>query len=166
MSDNKIIFDMLDGLGVEYKLLEHGDVHTMEDLPPIEAELGAPFFRNLFLTNRQKTEFYLMMIIGDKAFRTAEVSKLLGVARLSFGSGEMLEEMLHVSAGAVNPLSLVHDKGHKINLVIDCEIKALPHVCMHPGSNGQSVVLSTDDLFGKVIPHMGFEPVWVDVKGE
>lgn len=166
MFDNKAIFDMLGSLGIEYKLAQHEDVHTMEDLIPIEEELGAKFFRNLFLTNRQKTMFYLMLIIGDKPFRTSEVSKKLGVARLSFGSYEVLEEKLGVHPGAVNPLSLIFDKEKEIMLVADKEILESSHVCMHPGSNGQSVMMKTSDLFEKVLPHMGITPTWIEVTGE
>lgn len=166
MFDNKEIFDMLDGLHIDYKVISHEDVHTMEDLAPIEKELGAPFFRNLFLCNRQKTQFYVMLIMGDKPFRTSEVSKLLGVARLSFGPEDILEQMLGVHAGAVNPLSLIFDRDKDITLVADREILTLPRVCMHPGSNGQSLVMDTEALFEKVLPHMGRRPVWIDVKGE
>lgn len=166
MFDNKPIFDMLDGLGIEYRKADHQDVHTMEDLTPIEQQLGARFFRNLFLCNRQKTQYYMMIIVGDKPFRTAEVSKLLGVARLSFGSAEALEEMLGVHPGAVNPLSLVFDRNKEIIFVADREILKSPEVCMHPGSNSQSVAMKTQDLFDKVLPHMGVRPIWIDVKGE
>ena len=166
MFDNKPIFDMLDQLKVDYRLLRHEDVHTMEDLAPIEEKLGAPFFRNLFLCNRQKTQYYLMLIIGDKPFRTAEVSKLLGVARLSFGSAEALEEQLGVHPGAVNPLSLLFDQEKDICLVADRDILKYPEVCMHPGDNGMSIVMKTSDLFDVVLRRMGRTPVWLDVKGE
>ena len=166
MQDNKAIFDMLDAAGAEYRTVSHEDVHTMEDLVPIEQQLGARFFRNLFLCNRQKTQFYILLIMGDKPFRTAEVSKLLGVARLSFGSAETLDEMLHVNPGAVNPLSLIYDTDKRITLLADREILGCQEVCMHPGSNGQSLVMKTSDLFEKVLPYMGRTPVWLDIKGE
>ncbi|MBR4875341.1 MAG: prolyl-tRNA synthetase associated domain-containing protein, partial [Clostridia bacterium] len=91
MRDNKAIFELLDSLAIDYRMVEHEDVHTMEDLLPIEAQLGAKFFRNLFLTNRNKSQLWLLLIIGDKPFRTSEVSHLLEVSRLSFGSAELLE---------------------------------------------------------------------------
>ncbi|MEA4920975.1 MAG: prolyl-tRNA synthetase associated domain-containing protein [Clostridiaceae bacterium] len=166
MFDNRPLFDMLDMAGVKYEKVEHPDVHTMQDLEPIEKKLGARFFRNLFLSNRQKTQYYLLLIVGDKPFRTAEVSKLLGVARLSFGSEDILEQMLGVSPGAVNPLSLIFDPGHKITLVADRDILKSQRVCMHPGSNSQSVVMQTSDLFDKVLPRIGVSPVWIDIKGE
>ena len=166
MFDNKVIFDLLDELKIEYSMITPPDAHTMEDLPPIEAQLGAKFFRNLFLHNRNKSQLWLLLIIGDKAFRTSEVSKLLGTSRLSFGSAELLEEKLGVHPGAVNPLSLVFDRDHELHLAVDREILTHPRVCMHPGSNGQSVVMDTVDLFEKILPHLGVTPTWIDIKGE
>lgn len=166
MFDNHPLFDMLDMAGVKYEKAEHPDVHTMQDLVPIEDKLRAKFFRNLFLSNRQKTQYYLLLIVGDKPFRTAEVSKLLGVARLSFGSEDTLEQMLGVSPGAVNPLSLVFDHEHRITLVADRDILKSQRVCMHPGSNSQSIVMDTSDLFEKVLLHIGVSPIWIDIKGE
>lgn len=166
MRDNRPILEMLDRLGVDYTLVCHEDVHTMEDLAPIEAQLGARFFRNLFLTNRQKTMLYLLLIVGDKPFRTAEVSKALGVARLSFGSAELLEEKLGVHPGAVNPLSLLFDTEREIRLVCDRDILQHTRVCMHPGSNGMSVVMDTKDLFERILPHLGVTPTWIGITGE
>lgn len=166
MRDNKAIFQMLDSLAIDYRMAEHEEVHTMEDLPPIEEQLGARFFRNLFLTNRNKSQLWLLLIIGDKPFRTSEVSHLLEVSRLSFGSAELLEEKLGVHPGAVNPLSLVFDETHEIHLACDREILQHKQVCMHPGSNNQSIVMNTEDLFEKILPHLGIEPRWIDITGE
>ncbi len=166
MFDNKAIFDMLDELQIEYTLLEHEVAHTMADLPPIEEALGAKFFRNLFLHNRNKSQLWLLLIIGDKAFRTSEVSKTLGTSRLSFGSAELLEEKLGVQPGAVNPLSLIFDRAHELHLACDREILLQDRVCMHPGWGGQSVVMKTTDLFERILPHMGVTPTWIDIIGE
>lgn len=166
MFDNKAIFDMLTALEIDYRMLEHEVAHTMGDLPPIEEQLGAKFFRNLFLTNRNKSQLWLLLIIGDKAFRTSEVSKTLGTSRLSFGSAELLEEKLGVQPGAVNPLSLIFDREHEIHLACDREILQHEKVCMHPGWGGQSIVMKTEDLFEKILPHLGITPTWIDITGE
>ena len=157
------IFAFLDRLGVSYTGTEHPAAFTMDDLLPIEAQLGAPFFRNLFLTNRQKTEFYLLLIGGHKPFRTSVVSKLLGVARLSFGDADALMEKLGVVPGAVNPLSLLGDPDKRIHLVIDSELNTIPRLCLHPGDNSRSIVMDSADLFGTVIPALGHEPTWIEI---
>lgn len=166
MFDNKAIFDLLAELHIDYTLAEHPVVHTMEDLLPIEAQLGAKFFRNLFLHNRNKSKLWLLLIIGDKPFRSSEVSKKLESSRLSFGSAELLEEKLGVQPGAVNPLSLLFDPDHAISLACDREILQSERVCMHPGWGGQSIVMDTTDLFEKVLPRIGVVPTFIDITGE
>ena len=163
MASTQEIFEFLDRLGVAYTGTEHPAAFTMDELIPIEQQLGAPFFRNLFLTNRQKTEFYLLLIGGHKPFRTSVVSKLLGVARLSFGDSDALMEKLGVVPGAVNPLSLLGDPDKQIHLVIDAELKTVPRLCLHPGDNSRSIVMDSADLFGTVIPALGHAATWIDI---
>lgn len=151
---------------VPYTMVEHEPAMGMDDLPPIVQKLGPPFFRNLFLCNRQKTEFYLLLIVGDKPFRTAEVSKKLGVSRLSFGDAETLYEMLGVTPGGVNPLSLLFDPQHKIHLVIDGDILQWERACMHPGVNTKSIAVSMDDFKNVILPKLGHVPVILTLTGD
>lgn len=159
------ILAALESWGVPYQMVEHAPAMSMDDLPPIVEKLGPPFFRNLFLCNRQKTEFYLLLIVGDKPFRTAEVSKKLGVSRLSFGDADTLLDMLGVTPGGVNPLSLLFDPEHKIHLVIDADILEWERACMHPGVNTKSIAMSMDDFKTIVLPKLGHEPVILSLMG-
>ena len=143
MDHSSEILSSLQNWDVPFEMLEHAPALSMDDLPPISEKLGAPFFRNLFLTNRQKTDFYLLLIVGDKPFRTSEVSKKLGVSRLSFGDAELLDRMLSVSPGGVNPLSLMFDPEKKIKLLIDSEVLTWEKACLHPGTNTKSIVVCT-----------------------
>ncbi len=165
MEKHEAILAALSSWGVEYNLTEHAPAMGMDDLPPVEEKLGARFFRNLFLCNRQKTRFYLLLIVGDKPFRTAEVSKKLGVARLSFGDAQTLHDMLGVTPGAVNPLSLIFDPEKKIQLVIDADILQWERACMHPGVNTASIVVSMRDFREKILPALGHEPTVLTLTG-
>lgn len=159
------ILAALDGWGVAYKMVEHAPAMGMDDLPPIVQQLGPPFFRNLFLCNRQKTEFYLLLIVGDKPFRTAEVSKKLGVARLSFGDADTLFGMLGVTPGGVNPLSLLFDSEKKIQLVIDADVLQWERACMHPGVNTKSIAVSMEDFKNVILSKLGAEPIILNLTG-
>lgn len=165
MDKQEQILCMLRAQGVAFTLAEHAPVFTMDDLPPIERELATPIFRNLFLCNRQKTEFYLLMIVGNKPFRTAEVSKKLGVARLSFGDESLLLALLGVTPGCVNPLSLLFDPDHRVQLVVDRDITAWPRVAMHPGVNTATLAMDTQAFFGSVLPALKHEPIVLDITG-
>ena len=83
------VYDQLDSLGMEYWRTDHPDAeaYTMEACKEIDEVLGATVCKNLFLTNRQHTQFYLLMMPGDKVFKTKELSSQIGASRLSFASG-------------------------------------------------------------------------------
>lgn len=157
------IYQLLDSLGITYRSHKHPPAYGMADLDQITEALGVPFFKNLFLCNRQKTEYYMLMIHGDKRFRTAEVSKKLGKARLSFGEEDMLFQLLGVTPGGVSPLGLVFDPEHRLQLVIDRDLLHMGRAAMHIGNNAESVALEMGDLLERYIPHCGHVPIYIDI---
>jgi len=102
------LYRTLAGLGITYERYEHPPAHTMEDCAGIDIRT-AVHCKNLFLCNRQATEYYLLMLRSDKTFRTAEISRQISTSRLRFGSAEKLMEYLGVEPGAVGPMGLLHD---------------------------------------------------------
>ena len=93
------VYDLLDKLNVEYYRVDHEPAMTMEACLEIDRVLDAATCKNLLLCNRQKTDFYLLLMPGDKVFQTKELSAQLGVSRLSFASGESMEEFLDITPG-------------------------------------------------------------------
>ena len=89
--------DFLDSLGIEYKRADHEALMTMEACEAVDQLLGAQICKNLFLCNRQKTDFYLLLMPGEKPFKTKFLSKQIGTARLSFADGEQMEEYLNIT---------------------------------------------------------------------
>jgi len=83
-------YDFLDSLGIEYVRTDHEPADNMEACNKIDAVLGVIICKNLFLCNRQKTKFYLLMMPGDKKFKTKELSKQINSARLSFADPEAM----------------------------------------------------------------------------
>ncbi len=162
-SDAKTVYDKLAELGIAYESAGHPAAFTMEDLYGVRDRLGAAFCKNLFLCNRQKTDLYLLLIREDKRFRTADVSKTLGVSRLSFAEADMLFELLGVTPGAATPMGLIFDTGHRIKLIIDRDLLALDRVCVHPCVNTESVAMSVRDLVDVFIPHCGHVPQIIDI---
>ena len=75
---------------------DHEVANTMEACNAIDAVLGVTICKNLFLCNRQKTNFYLLMMPGDKPFKTKELSAQINSARLSFASAEDMERLLDI----------------------------------------------------------------------
>lgn len=160
------VYDMLDSLGVEYQRIDHEAAFTMEACEEIDKALDAMICKNLFLCNRQKTNYYLLLIPGDKVFKTKELSKQIGSARLSFGSPEAMEEMLGVTPGSATIMGLMNDPEHKVQLLVDEDVLKEEYFGCHPCVNTSSLRLKTADVFGKVLEHFGHEMVKVHLVGE
>ena len=112
------VYDFLDSLGIEYKRADHEALMTMEACEAVDQLLGAQICKNLFLCNRQKTDFYLLLMPGEKPFKTKFLSKQIGTARLSFADGEQMEEYLNITPGSLSLMGLIFDKEKKVHLVI------------------------------------------------
>lgn len=160
------VYDMLDSLGVEYQRIDHEAAFTMEACEEIDKALDAMICKNLFLCNRQKTNYYLLLIPGDKVFKTKELSKQIGSARLSFGSPEAMEEMLGVTPGSATIMGLMNDPEYKVQLLVDEDVLKEEYFGCHPCVNTSSLRLKTADVFGKVLEHFGHNMVKVHLVGE
>ena len=150
-------YDLLDGLGIDYQRIDHAAAMTMEDCLAVDLALGATICKNLLLCNRQGTEFHLLMLPGEKSFKTSVFSKLIGSSRLSFASPEHMEELLDITPGSLSVLGLMNDKGNRVQLWVDEEILAGEYVGCHPCINTSSLRLKIRDLVDRVIPAMGHE---------
>lgn len=145
-------YDLLDGLGIDFQRTDHEPADTMEICRVIDEVLNVRICKNLFLTNRQKTNFYLLLMPGDKPFKTKDLSKQLGVARLSFGSGEDMLRLLDVTPGSVSVMALMNDTEGKVQLVIDEDVLKEPYFGCHPCINTSSMRLKTADIVEKLLP--------------
>ena len=159
-------YDFLDGLHIEYTQLDHPAAETMEDCLAVDAALGTKMCKNLFLCNRQKTAFYLLLMPGDKPFRTKELSAQLGVSRLSFGSAEHMEACLGLSPGAVSVMGLRNDPEGRVRLLIDADLLQEAEIGCHPCVNTSSIAFSMEDLMQKLLPATGHGYTAVTLTGE
>ncbi|HPU63513.1 MAG TPA: prolyl-tRNA synthetase associated domain-containing protein [Mobilitalea sp.] len=157
----KRVYDLLDELGVEYIRVDHEPLETMEACRDAGEALEADICKNLFLCNSQKTKFYLLIMPGDKKFKTKDLSKQIGSARLSFGPQEDMERLLNISSGSVSVMGLMNDKDNHVRLLIDKEVVNKTYFACHPCINTSSIRFKTVDLLGKVLPAIGHEPTFV-----
>ncbi len=148
-------YDLLDSLQISYERVDHERAETMEICAGINETLGATICKNLFLCNRQGTAFYLLMMPGDKVFKTKELSAQIGSARLSFASPEKMLEYLDILPGAVSVLGLANDKSRAVQLLVDEDVLKGEYVGCHPCVNTSSLKLKTCDVFEKLLPATG-----------
>ena len=156
-------FALLDRLRIPYAWVTHETADTIADCDVVSEALGISICKNLFLCNRQKTAFYLLMMPGHKPFRTKDLSAQLGVARLSFGTPEDMLRLLDLTPGSVSVMGLMNDTEHQVQLVIDREVLAGERIGCHPCLNTSSLRFSTADLLTKVLPAVGHTPILVDL---
>ena len=154
-------YDFLDSLWVAYQRIDHEAAMTMEACEEIDKMLDATICKNLFLCNRQETSFYLLMIPGDKKFKTKELSSQIGSARLSFAKDTYMEEFLDITPGSMSVLGLMNDKENRVQLLIDEDVLRGKYIGCHPCINTSSLRLRTEDLLQKIIPAMEHEPIFV-----
>lgn len=159
-------YDLLDAAGIEYERLDHEAAFTMEVCAEIDESLGALICKNLFLCNRQKTDFYLLMIPGDKVFKTKELSHQIGSSRLSFATAEDMEKYLDITPGSVSILGLMNDKENAVKLLVDEDVLQGEYVGCHPCVNTSSLRIRTKDMFGPVLQAMHHDMTVVKLLGE
>lgn len=155
MSNKDHVLYQLDALGVPYACYEHPAAYTMEDcyrLPFVTPDLL--FCKNLLLCNRQQTAFYLLVITPERAFRTAELSRELGVSRLSFAPEEALPSLLGLERGAVSPLGLWFDREHQVRLLFERALRRPGRIAFHPCDNRATVVFEQEIFWTRVAPEL------------
>ena len=156
-------YALLDSLGLEYRRVDHEHADTIEACEQVEGLLECKICKNLFLTNRQQTDFYLLVMPGEKPFKTKLLSKQIGSARLSFASPEHMEKYLDITPGSVSILGLMNDKGGAVRLLVDRDLLKEEYFGCHPCINTSSLRLKTADVLEKLLPAMGHEPSFVDL---
>jgi Ala-tRNA(Pro) deacylase len=157
------VYDLLDKRGLEYQRIDHEAAMTMEACAAIDEALDATICKNLLLCNRQCTAFYLLMIPGDKVFRTSELSKQIGSSRLSFAKAEYMLEFLDITPGSLSVLGLMNDKNNRVRLLIDKDLLDSDTFGCHPCINTSSLRIRTEDLMTKILPAMGHAPTIVEL---
>lgn len=148
------VYDLLDSLDIEYERIDHAPAMTMEICQEIDRVLGAMICKNLFLCNRQQTNFYLLMMPADKPFKTKDLSTQIGSSRLSFASAEHMEELLDVTPGSVSIMGLMNDSENKVKLLIDEDVLKDEFIGFHPCINTSSLKIKMTDMTQKIIPSL------------
>ena len=159
-------YDFLDSLGIKYKRTDHERADNMEACNVIDAVLEVVICKNLFLCNRQKTKFYLLMMPGDKKFKTKELTSQIDSSRLSFAEPADMLKYLDIEPGAVSIMGLMNDKDHEVQLLIDEDVLKDEYIGCHPCVCTSSLKLRTEDVINVFLPAVGHEYRVVHLVGE
>ena len=156
-------YDLLDSLGIAYERVDHDAAMTMELCHAAEGVLHISICKNLFLCNRQKTNFYLLCMPPHKAFHTKDLSHQIGSARLSFAPEEQLWDLLHCTPGSATILGLMNDDKNRVQLLIDKETYEAEYFSCHPCLCTSTIKLKTSDVKNMLLPKVHHEPIVVEL---
>lgn len=157
------ILAALDRMAIQYELVDHPAAHTIEDCADIEQLIGAMIPKNLFLTPRNQSRFFLCLVHPHVHFRTAEISKQIGSSRLSFGPSEKMDELLNTFPGAVSPLGLIFPSASEVQLLIDGRLRAEKRLAFHPNDNTKTLAMTGSDFFEAFLPATGHNSTFITV---
>ena len=158
LDKEKRVYDFLDSLGISYQRIDHEAANTMEACAEIDKVLDATICKNLLLCNRQCTDFYLLLMPGDKPFKTKDLSAQIVSSRLSFAAPEYMEQFLDITPGSLSILGLMNDKENRVQLLIDEDVLKGEFIGCHPCINTSSLRFKTADLENTIIPALGHPP--------
>ena len=157
------VYDLLDSLRIPYQRVDHDPAYDMDACAGISEILGITICKNLLLTPRNRSVFYLLAMPADLPFRTADFSKKIGSSRLSFASPEDLQQLLGVQPGSASVLGLMNDTDHRVTLVLERRVAEAEWFGCHPCRNTSSLRLRTEDVLEKFLPHTGHVPLVVEL---
>lgn len=150
------IYEELKRLGITYELYQHNAVMTIADAAEIDKKIGISICKNLFLSSRHGTEFYLLSMPGHKKFDTGKVSKQLHLPRMTFASQEAMLSNLDILPGSVSPLGLMNDKEKKVRFLIEETLLEQEKIAVHPCVNTATLVLNLKELIEILLPSWGY----------
>ena len=159
-------YDFLDQLGIVYQRTDHDRADNMEACKAVNAVLDVVICKNLFLCNRQKTAFYLLLMPGGKKFRTKELSAQIHSSRLTFADPEDMLKYLDIEPGSVSIMGLINDREQNVRLLIDEDILNNEYIGCHPCVCTSSLKIKTKDVLERFLPAAGHSYQTVYLKGE
>lgn len=155
------VYDLLDRLKIEYSRVDHGPVMTIAACEEVDQTLGLPVCKNLFLCNRQKTSFYLLLLPGNKKFNAKALTGQEGLPKLSFANEEYLEKFLDITPGSVSVMGLMNDHEGRVTLLMDKALLQDTDIACHPCINTSTLRFPMKDLIETVLPAVGHTPLFV-----
>ncbi len=132
------LMQTFDQIGVSYDLYHHEAVFTVAESDKVDAKIPGTHCRNMFLRDKKKRMF-LVSLANETLVDLKKLEKVLGCARLSFGSPERLWENLGVRPGSVCPYAIINDAEKNVTLILDAWMMAQERVNFHPLINTMTV---------------------------
>ena len=139
------LFARFSALGIETVTVEHAPLFTVEQSRALRGDIPGAHTKNLFLKCKNGT-LWLVVAVESTAVDLKTLHARLGSGRLSFGSAELLGEVLGVTPGSVTPFAVVNDLENRVTVVLDEALFAYDRLNFHPLVNTATTGISKDGL--------------------
>lgn len=160
MKDRADLFALFDRLGIEHKTLDHPAVFTVGEGGDIKAQIPGAHTKNLFLKDA-KGQLWLISAEGHAQIDLKRLHTVIGSARLSFGSPDLMLETLGVTPGSVTAFGLINDTDHRVRFVLDRTLAGAELVNFHPLTNTATTTIDRAG-FRAFLAGIGVTPLVVD----
>lgn len=147
------VLQYLDDQGISYEKVEHEPVFTMEGMEALQLPFAAEVVKNLFLRDDKKRNYYLVVMPEDKPANLKALRATLESRPLKFASGEDLEAILGLFAGAVSPLGVLNDDERRVQVVLDEELRSYSGLGIHPNDNTATLHVALADVLALFDAH-------------
>lgn len=154
MSALEKVLARLDDLDIEYQIMSHPAVFTVEEMDNLKITQYGDVCKNLFLRDAKGQRHFLVVLNKDKQANLKNIQKQLDCTRLGFASEERLYKYLQLHKGEVTPLGIINDPGCFVEVVIDNDLVGKDKLGFHPNDNTATVWISFAAL-RKVIEQSG-----------
>lgn len=158
------VYDRIRELGIPFERVDNDSISTMEECEEVGKVLGTDICKTILACTRNKSDYYLIIMPGDKRFVTKLVSHAIGCSRLSFASPEDMEELVGTTPGNASPLSVINDSEGRVRLVMDSELATGEYIACNTGANTTHIRFKTEDITGRYLPSCGHEPMIIDIE--
>lgn len=148
------VFEKLNELKINFSVIEHPPVFTIEEMDSLGIFEGVSVCKNLFVRNDKGDKHYLIVTCKNKQANLKDISSRITESRLSFASEERLSKYLGLNKGEVTPLGIINDAGHSVIIILDKDLDDGKPLGVHPNDNTATVTISFDDLV-RYIEHFG-----------
>ncbi|RAI34837.1 DNA-binding protein [Rhodoplanes elegans] len=157
------LFACLDRLGVAHRTVSHPPLFTVEESQALRGTIPGGHTKNLFLKDKRGT-LYLVVALEDAVIDLKGLHRRLDAGRFSFGSAELMQEVLGVTPGSVTPFAVINDTALRVTVVLDEPMLAHDPLNYHPLVNTMTTAIAPADLL-RFLRHTGHEPRLLTVSG-
>jgi Ala-tRNA(Pro) deacylase len=147
-------------IGAEPVTREHPAVFRVEEGEALKRTLPGAHSKNLFLKDA-RGQLWLISAEGHAAIDLKRLPRVIGSARLSFGSPELMAETLGVTPGSVTAFALVNDTDRRVRFVLDRTLAEAALVNFHPLTNTATTTVPQAG-FRRFLSALGVSPLVVD----